>query len=58
VPLKSVQMEAKPEPEQISPEQISEEFHQAIHNVRVLLARLHEEVSLAERGGFEPPVEL
>ncbi len=42
------------------PEQVSEEFQEAIRRVRTLLARMYEEEndSMAERGGFEPPVEL
>ncbi len=54
------------------PEQVSEEIREAVHRVRRLMAQLHAEIGsaeplekessrrspMAERGGFEPPVEL
>ncbi len=49
------------EPDQIAaiePEQVAEDCHRAIEHVRELMARLHSQVVLAERGGFEPPVEI
>ncbi|MBZ5604764.1 MAG: hypothetical protein LAO79_20895 [Acidobacteriia bacterium] len=52
----------------VEPEQVTEECTRAVQKVRALMARLHSQVSspqvspnersLAERGGFEPPVEI